>query len=145
MEFSKDYKELGEIIVKKLRDENFEHYVKNRDFGKSMSKKQYSELPRNPNLAPELQLQKDERFEFFNDLNEKQTDTLNKIILNLLDSTAFNFLREIEENLDYKKSIGLTINGKKAENITSELLSGTLFGEYFLWVEKNSKFGEYQQ
>ena len=145
MEFSKDYKELGEIIVKKLRDENFEYYVKKRDFGKSMTQKEYLELPRNPNLAPELQQLKDERFEFFNGLNEKQTEILNRIILNVLDSTAFNFLREIEENLNDSKSISLTINGQKAVNITTELLSGTLFGEYFLWIEKNSKFGEFQQ
>jgi len=39
----------------------------------------------------------------------------------------------------------LTINGKKVENINTEFLSGTLFGEYFLWIEKNSKFGEFQQ
>jgi hypothetical protein len=145
MEFSKDYKELGEIIVKKLRDENFEYYAKNRDFGKSMTEKEYSELPRNPNLATEFQELKDERFEFFNGLNERQTEILNRIVLNILDSAAFNFLREIEENLDDNKSIGLTINGQKIENITSELLSGTLFGEYFLWTEKNSEFGEFQQ
>ena len=145
MEYSKDYKELGEIIVKKLRDENFEYYVKNRDFGKSMTEKEYSELPRNPNLAPEFQKLKDERFEFFNGLNDKQTEILNRIVLNILDSAAFNFLREIEENLDDNKSIGLTVNGQKVENITTELLSGTLFGEYFLWTEKNSKFGEFQQ
>tara|TARA_R110002050_G_scaffold119243_1_gene237001 strand:+ start:95 stop:532 length:438 start_codon:yes stop_codon:yes gene_type:complete len=145
MEFSKDYKEIGEIIVKKLRDENFEYYVKNRDFGKSISEKEYSELSKNPNLAPELQQLKDERFEFFNGLNEKQTEVLNRLILNILDSTAFNFLREVEENLEENESVGLTINGKKVENITSELLSGTLFGEYFLWTEKNSKYGKFQQ
>ncbi|MCT4697527.1 hypothetical protein [Tenacibaculum haliotis] len=145
MKFSKDYKEFGEIIVKKLRDENFEFYEKSRDYGKSISIKDYSELSKNPNIAPELQKLSDERFEFFNSLTEKQTETLNKIVLNILDSTAFNFLREIEENLEENGSIGLTINGKKIENITSELLSGTLFGEYFLWVEKNSKYGEFQQ
>ena len=144
MEFSKNYKEIGEIIVKKLRDENFEYYIKNRDFGKSMSEKEYSELSRNPNLAPELQQLKDERFDFFNSLNEKQIGILNKLILNILDSTAFNFLIEIEENLDYNKSIGLTINGEKIEEIIPEFLSGTLFGEYFLWIEKNSKFGVFQ-
>ena len=145
MEFSKDYKELGEIIVKKFRDENFEYYVKNRDFGKSMSEKEYSELTRNPKIAPELQQLKDERFEFFNGLNEKQTEVLNRIILNVLDTSAFNFLREVEENLNEDKCIGLTINGKNVESITSEFLSGTLFGEYFLWTEKNSKFGKFQQ
>lgn len=145
MEYTKDYHELGEIIVKKLRDENFEYYLEIRDFGKSMSEKEYSEFQKNPNVATELQQLKDERFEFFNGLNEKQTKTLNRLILNLLDTTAFNFLREIEENLDEDTSIGLTINGNKVENITSELLSGTLFGEYFSWVEKNSKFGDFQQ
>ena len=63
MEFSKGYKEFGEIIVKKLRDENFENYVNNRDFGNSMSEKEYFELAINSNLAPELQQLKDERFE----------------------------------------------------------------------------------
>ena len=145
MEFSKNYNELGKIIVKKLRDENFEFYEKSRDYGKSMSQKEYSELPKNENLLPEFQKLQDERFEFFNTLTEKQTETLNRIILNILDSTAFNFLREIEENLGVNESIGMTINGKKMEDINSEFLSGTLFGEYFLWVEKNSKFGQYQQ
>ena len=145
MKFSKNYKELGEIIVKKLRDENFKYYSQKRDFGKSMTPKEYSELPRNPNLALELQQLEDERFEFFNGLNERQTEILNRFILNILDSTAFNFLREIEENLNNNESIGLTINGQKVENLTSELLSGTLFGEYFLWTEKSSEFGEFQQ
>lgn len=145
MEFSKNYHELGEIIVKKLRDENFERYAKNRDFGKSMTGKEYSELPRNPNLAPEFQELKDERFEFFNGLNERQTEILNRLVLNILDSTAFNLLREIEENLNRNKSLGITINGQEVEEITTEFLSGTLFGEYFLWTEKNSKFGEFQQ
>ena len=145
MEFSKNYVELGEIIVKKMRDENFENYIRIRDYGNSMSLKQYSELPKNPNLAPELQKLSDERFEFFKSLNEMQTEILNRIILNILDSCSFNFLREIEENLEENNSIGLTINGEKVENITTEFLSGTLFGEYFLWTEKNSKFGEFQQ
>jgi hypothetical protein len=145
MEFSKNYIELGEIIVKKMRDENFENYIRIRDYGNSMSLKQYSELPKNPNLAPELQKLNDERFEFFSCLNEMQTEILNRIILNILDSSSFNFLREIEENLEENNSIGLTINGEKVENITTEFLSGTLFGEYFLWTEKNSKFGEFQQ
>lgn len=144
MEFSENYIELGKIVVKKMRDENFENYIKIRDYGKSMSIKQYSELPRNSNLAPEFQKLNDERFEFFNSLNEMQTETLNRIILNILDSSSFNFLREIEENLEENNSIGLTINGEKVESITTEFLSGTLFGEYFLWIEKNSKFGKFQ-
>jgi len=91
MEFSKNYVELGKIIVKKLRDENFENYIKIRDYGKSVSKNEYYELSKNPNLAPEIQKLNDERFEFFNSLNETQTEILNRIILNILDSSSFNF------------------------------------------------------
>ena len=145
MEFSKEYTELGENIVKKLRDENFEYYIENREFGNSMTEKEYSELTKNPNLDSELQKLTDERFEFFNQLSEKQTEVLNRIVLNILDITAFNFLREIEEKLNTDNSLGLTINGVKVEKITSELLSGTFFGEYFLWTKEKSKFGEFQQ
>ena len=145
MEFSKDYKEIGEVIVKKLRDENFEFFEKSRDYGKFMSIIEYSKLPKNKNLSPELQKLNDEKFEFFNSLTEKQTETLDRIVLNILDATAFNFLREIEENLDENESIGMTINGRKIETLSSELLSGTLFGEYFLWTKKYSKFGGFQQ
>jgi hypothetical protein len=83
-----------------MRDENFENYIRIRDYGKSMCMEQYSELPRNSNLAPEFQKLNDELFEFFNSLNEVQTESLNRIILNILDSSSFNFLRGIEEILE---------------------------------------------
>ncbi|ARV14019.1 hypothetical protein BTO07_02140 [Polaribacter sp. SA4-12] len=82
-----------------------------------MSITEYSNLQKNKNLLSEFQKLNDERFEFFNSLTEKQTKTLDRIILNILDSTAFNFLREIEESLDENKSVGMTINGNKIENI----------------------------
>lgn len=145
MEFSKNYKNLGEIIVQKLRDENFESFLESKTFAKSLSIEEYYKLPRNPNYDKEQQKLDDERFDFLNSLNEKQSEVLNKLIINILDSTAFNFLREVEENLDKDKSIGLTINGNKVESFSNELLSGTLFGEYFLWLEDNSKYGAFQQ
>ncbi|WP_109436995.1 MULTISPECIES: hypothetical protein [Aquimarina] len=144
MENSKNYKELAEIIVRKLRDENFETFSKSMDFAKSISSEKYWKKPRNPNLDKELQKLQDERFDFLNRLSQKDSEILKRIILSVLDSSAFNFLREIEENLEENESIGLTINGEKVENITTELFSGTLFGEYFLWLEKNSKYGEFQ-
>ena len=145
MGFSKNHEELGEIIVQKLRDENFEQFLESSNYAKSISADAYYKLPRNPNYDPEQQKLDDDRFDFLNSLNEKQSEVLSKMILNILDSTAFNFLREIEENLDEDESIGLTINGDKVENISDELLSGTLFGEYFLWLEENSKYGKFQQ
>ncbi|WP_298545665.1 hypothetical protein [uncultured Aquimarina sp.] len=145
MEHSRNHNELAEIIVKKLRDENFEQFLKSKDYAKSMSSEKYWKKPRNPNLDKELQKLLDERFDFLNRLSERDSGILERMILNILDSTAFNFLREIEENLEENKSIGLSINGEKVEKITTELLSGTLFGEYFLWLEKNSKYGNFQQ
>ncbi|WP_312090659.1 hypothetical protein [Chryseobacterium sp.] len=141
----KNVDELGKIIIKKLRDENFEYYLSQRKKAESMTLEDYYKLPRNPNYAPELQKIDDERFELLNSLNENQKHKFDKLILNILDFTAFNFLREIEENLDNENGIGLTINGKKIEEINQDFLSGTLFGEYFLWCQNCSEFGEYQQ
>ena len=145
MDFSENYKELGKLLVQKMRDENYSSYLQIRDNAKSKTKEQYYSESRNPNLDKELQKLADDRFELLNSLAPKHQATLDKLILNILDSTAFNFLREIEENLDKESSIGLTINGKPIETIQTELLSGTLFGEYFLWTEKNSNHGEFQQ
>jgi hypothetical protein len=144
LEFSDKYKKLGQILSQKLRDENYEAYLERKEYAKSMTFEEYMQLPRNSNYAPEFQKLDDERFEFLNSLNEEQLDILDKMMLSLLDNTAFNFLREIEENLDENESIGLIINGVKVEEITKEFLSGTLFGEYFLWLEKNSKYGKFQ-
>ena len=137
--------DFAKIIIKKLRDENFKYYLDLKKRAGSMSLEEYYKLPRNPNYVPELQKIDDERFEFLNSLDETQKKALDKLMLNSLDSTAFNFLREIEENLNKEKSIGLTINGKKIEEYTKQLLSGTLFGEYFIWCENFSDFGEFQQ
>ena len=137
--------DFAKIIIKKLRDENFKCYLDLRNRASSMSLEEYYKLPRNPNYAPELQKIDDERFELLNSLSETQKRALDKLMLNSLDSSAFNFLREIEENLNEEKSVGLTINGEKIEEYTKQLLSGTLFGEYFIWCEKFSDFGEFQQ
>jgi hypothetical protein len=135
---------LGIIIIKKLRDENFDFYLNQKEFANSLTKEDYYKKPRNLSYDPELQKNDDDRFEFLNGLNENQLKQLDKLILGLLDYTAFNFLREAEENLLRNKSIGFTIDGLKVENLTFELLSGTLFGEYLDWCEEKSKFGKYQ-
>lgn len=139
------YEEFGQVIVRKLRDENYAYYEYLREFGRSMTLEEFAKAPKKRQLAADLQQLEDERFEFFNGLNPSQLEVLNRLILHLLDGTAFNFLREVEENLDQKTSIGMTINGEKIEHLSSELLSGTLFGEYFLWLEKYSKYGGCQQ
>ena len=144
MNFSNKYEELGRILTQKLRDENYEYYKQLEEFARSMSIKEYYNQPRNPNFDKGLQKLKDERFELLNILDDKQIEVLNRLILSIIDFAAFNILREIEENLDEDNSIGLTIKGEKVEEIAHEFLSGTLFGEYFKWIEKNSKYGNFQ-
>ena len=143
-QFSDQYRALGQIITQKLRDESFAHYQQMKDFAKSMSAAEYRELERNPRLDPALQRLKDERFELLNQLDNRQTEILDRLVLSVIDLTAFNFLREVEEHLDEEESIGLTIKGQKVEGIADEFLSGTLFGEYHQWVEEHSKYGSVQ-
>ena len=138
------YERLGKILVSKLRDENFQYYLQLKEYAQSISLTEYLEKPRNPNYAPELQQIDDDRFKFLNSLDKEQSKALDQLILSLLDNTAFNFLREVEENLHQSSSVGITVDGLKVEEIQQELLSGTLFGEYLLWIDKNSKHGPFQ-
>ncbi|WP_144894325.1 hypothetical protein [Flavobacterium tiangeerense] len=134
----------AEILIQKLRDENYEFYLSQKNYSQSMTLDEYNQKSKNPNYDTESQKTDDERFEFLNSLSAKQIEQLDKLILSTLDSTAFNFLREVEENLLTDKSIGMTIEKHNVEQFTKELLSGTLFGEYFLWCKQKSKFGKYQ-
>lgn len=143
-EFSEKYKQLGQILVQKLRDETYEIYLEKKAKAKSMTVEEYYQLSRNPHYSPDLQKLDDERFEFLNGLNQEQLGVLDRLILYNLDLTAFIFLKEVEENLFKDKSIGLTINGSKVEEISREFLGGYLFSEYLLWLEKYSKYGKKQ-
>ena len=142
MKFSKDYKDLAEIIVSKFRDENFKNYLEYKEYCLNTSKEEFEK--RFKNMAAELAAIEKERFEFYNSLSTEQIDSLDKLILKSFDAAAFNVLREIEENLDEPKSIGLTINGKPVEHINNEFWSGTCFDEYFMWLEQKSNYGKYQ-
>ena len=138
------YQKLGQIIIHKLRDENFAEYQGLKTMAQSVSKDAYFAQERNPNYAPDLQQLDDERFLFLNGLSPEQLVALDRLILKVIDGEAFNFLREIEENLGENQSLGLTIEGQAVEELEPELHSGTLFGEYFLWAERFSRFGPYQ-
>ncbi len=138
------YESFGKTLVKKLRDENYNSYLKQTDLARKISLKEYFDLPRNEEYDPKLQKIDDERFEFINGLNDKQKEQLDKLILKMLDETAFNFLREIEESYHFKESICLVFEGNSVGSIYNEFLSGTFFGEYFLWINQFSEYGEYQ-
>lgn len=138
------YNSLGKLIVKKLRDETYDNYKKEIDNSKSLSVEEYYQLPRNTEYDKNLQNIEDERFEFFKSLNEKQKEQLDKLILKTLDETAFNILREIEDGHSLGESISLKFNNTCIDDIYDEFLSGTFYGEYFLWLKSFSDFGEYQ-
>lgn len=139
MEFSKNYKDLASVVVRKFRDENFKNYLTFKNYCLETSKEDFQ--ARNAHSFSSFEK---ERYHLYNALTPEQNEALDRLVLNQLDSTAFNVLREIEENLDADTSIGLTINGNPIEKVTREFWSGTCFGEYFKWIEQESKFGEYQ-
>lgn len=143
MNFSKEYKELAKIIVGKFRDENFKVYKEYQTYCLQTSNEEFRKNS-NPNKAQEFLENESERFELYNSLNPDQLKVLDKLILNTLDHTAFNVLREIEEKLETNEGIGLTVNGKRIEEFNNEFLSGTCFGEYFKWIEDESEFGNFQ-
>ncbi len=144
MSIQEKYNTFGKKLVKKLRDENYNSYLEQNKLAKKISLREYYNLPRNDEYDVKLQKIDDERFEFINSLNDKQKEQLDKLILKTLDETAFNFLREIEEDFFDNESIGLIFQGNSIEDIYNEFLSGTFFGEYFLWLDKFSKYGNYQ-
>jgi hypothetical protein len=79
-------------------------------------------------------------------LTDTQKEQLDRLILKILDETAFGFLREVEESeLMNSRTIGFTYEGEDIEGIRDEFLSGTYFGEYFLWVKNFSKYGDVQE
>ncbi len=144
MKTTDDYKEFGKILVDKLRDENFQTYLEYKEYTSTMTIDEYQESFKNPEYDPELQKLKDERFTFFKSLNDEQKEQLDKLVLSVIDATAFNFLREIEEKMSGENGLRLNFGSNGIDQIYSEFLSGTFFGEYFLWIEKFSKYGKYQ-
>ena len=144
MKQSKNYSDFGKKIVEKLRDENFRNYKLFLDYSKSMTLEDYNNLYKNPNMDKSIQENIDNSFMFLNSLNSFQTGQLSKLILKTLDETALSFLREIEEGLFDNNSIGLVYKGENINDIYNEFLSGTFFGEYFLWTENYSLYGKIQ-
>jgi len=142
MNFSKDYISFGTKIIENFRDKNYKSYKQLLEYSQSMTLEEYDNIHKNPNIDKKIQENVDNSFKFLNSLNKFQTEQLNKLVLKTLDDTAFFFLREIEEGLIINESIGLTYKGKEISNIYNEFLSGTFFGEYFLWAENYSLYGK---
>ena len=99
----------------------------------------------NTNQAKEfLDLEK-ERQKLIRGLKKSEIAALDKLILNIVDNAAFTLLRGIQESMDDcdgTENIELKIDGKKANEL--DLTSGSLFGDYFDWIQRFSRYGEFQ-
>lgn len=124
---------LGKYIVRNLREEPFELY------------RSYKLNAVNYIQASAEKLE-GERLELLRNLSSSQIAVLDKLVLNLLDSSSFFLLRSLQESMDGcngTENVSLNIDGTKANEL--DLSSGSLFGDYFEWLEKFSKYGKYQQ
>ncbi|WP_258100195.1 hypothetical protein [Marinoscillum pacificum] len=125
----------GKFLIKGMREEPLEMYEsikKNALNGKA-----------NKFLHPDLVQRANDLDSLVQSLNVTQLEQLDRLIKVIVDNAAFSTLREFQEALDEcdgTEKIDLRIEGQKVTEL--DLLSGSLFGEYLLWVEKFSNFGE---
>ena len=87
----------------------------------------------------------EERQKLICGLNKSELEILDKLILNIIDNAAFTLLRGFQESMDEcvgTEKVELKIDGKKANELN--LTSGSLFGDYFDWIQRFSKYGGFQ-
>jgi hypothetical protein len=132
----------GRTITRLFRNEIFETYLKEKDYYKKIEIEEFK-ININPNFDEQTRNLMLEKSAFYLSLTKEQIQTLDKIILGQLDSTAFNVMRSLDENNEEQTKIKLTVNNLDARQLPL-IGNGNLSGEYFDWVERFSKFGEYQ-
>jgi hypothetical protein len=132
----------GRVVVQYFRDEIYRPFVDEKERIIEMGYNNYMNKL-NPHIADDLKSLMAERAELFCNLTKEQNQVLDKLILNIIDSTSFNVLRALDENNEEKSGIVLKINDI---NVTKLPLigNGNLSGEYFDWVERFSKYGNFQ-
>ena len=133
----------GRAIVKFFREEPLEFHESNL--------KRYTEKPIQefistiPDYLTEEKKKKEiESAQFFNSLNLAQRSFLNQYLKKMLDFTSFNVMRAIDENTGLEDSdVNIEIRGIKATELPL-IGDGNLSGEYFDWIDRFSKYGEYE-
>ncbi|MCE3229498.1 MAG: hypothetical protein K0S32_4049 [Bacteroidetes bacterium] len=133
----------GREVVRLIREEQFDSYLEHKNH---ILKTGYQKFVKdlNPNRDKFYNDLEIERAKLFCDLSKEQHEVLNRIVLNILDSVAFNVMRALDENNVEDSGMSLKIDGIEARDI--EMIgNGNLSGEYFDWVERFSKHGEFQQ
>lgn len=135
---------LGQFFVQEMRDEHFKSFKQQVDWARTMTLEEYHAIDKNPDMDPGLQKTEDHRMELYISLNEEQLHQVEKLVLSTIDNNNFAFLRAAEEAKIENKGLGLQFDGVSSDDFSDELLSGTLFGEYFDWVERFSEFGSFE-
>ena len=131
----------GRTIVEIFRESQYDMFLEQK---KHIIKVGYDKYVAdiNPNICIDLKALMIERAALFASLTEEQNKILDRLILNLLDSTVFNVMRAVEENNSEITGFSVLINNKDVTKLP--LIGGSLFGEYFDWVERFSKYGKFQ-
>ncbi len=133
-----DLEKFGELVMAKCRDE----IMDGQNQFKHLDYKSFEKLG-----DEQLKQTLIERKQLLDSLTPEQIKILDKIILSTVDNFAFCLLREFQERKDKsynKDSFDIVINGKASFEMENDLVSGNLFGDYFTWVEKSSKYGPFQ-
>ena len=134
----------GKAVVKHFRDYTIEHH---QQISENYYNKTIDEISKSfPDYwNEELKVEKLKEATFFNKLDSEQLSFLRKYILKLIDSTTFNVMRAIDESSFSNdcKSIAVTINGQRAEELNL-IGNGNLSGEYLDWIDRFSKYEQFQ-
>ena len=132
----------GRAVVEAFREAQYDTFLEQKEHILKVGYNKYV-ADINPNISTDLKALMIERALFFTSLTDEQNKILDKIILNMLDFTAFNVMRTIEENNSGITDFSVLVDNQDATKLP--LIGGSLFGEYFDWVERFSKYGEFQQ
>lgn len=132
-----DLEKFGKLVMTKCRDEIMDGHngFKSSDYNFE-------------NVGDEQLRQTEiERKKLLDSLTPDQIRTLDKLLLSTIDNFAFCLLREFQENKNaryHSDSFDIVINGKTTLQMEKDLISGNLFGDYFTWIEQNSRYGGFQ-
>ena len=133
----------GRAVVKFFREEPMEFHESNM---KRYTEKSVKEITANipEHWTEELRNKEIESAQFFNSLNLSQKEYLNRYVKKMIDFTSFIVMRAIDENTGFKDSdVNIEIRGIEAKELPL-IGNGNLSGEYFDWIERFSKYGEYE-
>ena len=135
-----EYKLIGLPIVERLRDYPMDILVRYIDYYTNKTLDQIiSDIPideneenKNKNLATA---------KMFQSFNESQISFLKDLLLDIVDSSTFNFMSFFDESIAEDQKISLQINGIPAEEIPM-FGNGNWSSDYLEWIYRYSKYDD---